>query len=386
MLNFDFKNPVKLYFGRGQVVQLANEIPKDQNILILSGCGSAKKNGAITAVKKALKDYSFFEFSGIEANPQYETLMKALPLIKKYNIGFLLAVGGGSVIDGTKFISAASCFEGSDTPWNIVAKQLPVEKALPFATVLTMPAAGSEMNCYAVISNRKTKEKISFSSSILFPQCSILDPTYSYTLPQQQTSNGIIDTFAHVMEQYLTYPVDSPLQDRFAESILVTLIEEAPRVLRSPDNYEVRANLMLCSTLALNDLISVGVPTDWTAHEIGHFLTAHFGIDHACTLAVLLPTVMQVKRDKKESKLLQYATRIWDIDENNKTIKIDKAIEHTRNFFRYLGAKTRLKDYGLNEKDIATVAGKIEEKGITPLGEHGDIDMVTVRQILMQSI
>jgi len=385
MLNFEFQNPVKLLFGKGQVRLLSREIPQGQCVLILSGSSSAEKNGALPAVRKALEGFRFFEFSGIEANPKYETLMKAVSIVTEQNIDYLVAVGGGSVIDGTKFVAAATGYRGSN-PWQMMVKNEVPEQVLPFATVLTLPAAGSEMNCYSVISNEQSQEKLSFDSPRLFPQCSVMDPEYTYTLPSQQTSNGIVDTFSHVLEQYLTYPVNSPLQDRMAESILTTLIEEGPRVLNSPKNYEARANLMLCSTLAINDLISVGVPTDWTTHEIGHSLTELFGMDHACTLAVLFPAVLQAKRKEKSTKLLQYAERVWQINVRNDGKKIDLAIEYTRSFFQSLGIKTRICEYGLGESDLAKVIAKIESKGILPLGEHADIDLTAVKQILANSL
>lgn len=377
---------MKLVFGRGQVSQLSNEIAPGHRILILSGGGSAEKNGALAAVRQALYGYEVFEFSGIEANPQYDTLMEALPLIKAERIDYLVAVGGGSVIDGTKFIAAAACFEGPGTPWDMVRENGDIKRALPFSTVLTLPAAGSEMNCYSVISNDRTQDKVSFDSPKLYPQCSILDPEYTFSLPPRQTCNGIIDTFSHVLEQYLTYPVDAPLQDRMAEGILQTLIEEGPKVLADPENYAARANLMLCSTLALNDLISVGVPTDWTTHEIGHSLTELYAIDHAGTLAVLFPATMRVLRGGKEAKLLQYAERVWNIAEPDAIKKIDEAILRTETFFKKLGAKTRLGEYALTERDVASITGKIKDKGIAPLGERQDVHLPTVEQILLQSL
>ncbi|MDH3973037.1 MAG: iron-containing alcohol dehydrogenase [Deltaproteobacteria bacterium] len=386
MLNFHFHNPVKIFFGKGEVSRIAEEIGKEIRVLVLSGNGSAERNGALPSVRRVLAGHSYFEFSGIEPNPRYETLMKALPLIKEKEIDYLLAVGGGSVIDGAKFIAAAACYEGEGTPWELVAKKRPFQKALPLATLLTLPAAGSEMNCYAVISNEERKEKTSFDSPLLYPRFSVLDPTFSLTLPPIQTAYGIIDTFSHVLEQYLTYPVDSPVQDRFAEGLLLTLLEEAPRVFQLPEEYDSRANLMLCSMLALNDLISIGTPSDWTAHEIGHFLTELYGMDHASTLAVLFPALLEVKKDEKASKLLQYGERVWNIKEKSQKVKIDRAIEKTEAFFQSLGVKTKLRDYGLKERDISILVERIEEREITPLGEGGDIHLETVRQILERSL
>lgn len=385
MRNFVFYNPVKLIFGKNTIRYLSDEIPKNKRILMTYGGGSIKKNQVYTQVKSALHGHTLFEFGGIEPNPAYETLSNALGMIEEYDIDFLLAVGGGSVIDGTKFLACAACYKKGD-PWDIVAKGIKVKKALPLGTVLTLPATGSEMNCGAVITRLSTKDKLPFSNPVVYPKFSILDPETTYSLPPHQTSNGIIDTFVHVLEQYLTYPVNAPLQDRFSESLLLTLIEEAPKVIRNPLDYEARANIMLCSSMALNGLIAMGVPEDWATHLIGHELTVKFGIDHGKTLAILMPSLMDIQRKQKQEKLLQYAKRVWNIPEGPAHIQIDKAIQKTRLFFESLGVSTRLRDYQITEKDFPSIVALLKKHGLIALGEHQDITLETSLKILKNAI
>jgi len=380
--NFTFYNPVKIIFGKNQIAELSDEIPKDKRILITYGGGSIKKNNVYDQVKKALQGYTVFEFGGIEPNPRYETLMKAIELVKQNNIDFILAVGGGSVIDGTKFIVTAANFDGE--PWDFVLDWSLIKTALPFATVLTLPAAGSEMNCNAVVS--RGENKLAFRNSLLYPKFSILDPEATYTLPDQQTSNGIIDTFVHVIEQYLTYPVNSPLQDLWSESILLTLIEEGPKALQDPHNYDVRANIMWCSTMALNGLLCCGVPDDWSTHRLGHQLTALHGLDHGQTLAILLPSVMYVKRDKKREKLLQYAERVWNINTGDDEQKISQAIDKTREFFESVGIKTHLKYYNIGEEFVPKAIALLKKHGFTAMGEHQDISLQESEEIFRRSL
>lgn len=384
MFPFVFHNPVKIFFGPGEVRRIAAEIPATARVLIVLGKGSAARNGALEQVRSALAGRPVVELTGVEPNPAYETLTAALPLMRRERIDFLLAVGGGSVIDGTKFLAAAACFDGD--PWDFLTARAKVAAALSFAAVLTLPAAGSEMNCYAVISRLDRQEKRSFDSPLLYPRFSVLDPTFTTTLPPRQTANGIVDTFVHVIEQYLTYPVNAPLQDRLAEGILQTLREEGPKALRDPADLEARANLMWCSTLALNELISAGVPSDWTTHEIGHFLTALYGIDHARTLSVLLPAVLAHQRRKKSAKLRGYGARVFGLDGAAGGDLELAAIERTRAFFAGLGVETRLRDHGLTEGDLPAVLRRIEAAGILPLGEHKDVDLDGVRSILGASL
>lgn len=379
MQNFIYANPVKILFGKGQIAGLAAEIPAGARILITYGGGSIKRNGVLAQVNAALQGRDRLEFGGIEPNPRYETLIKAVEVVRAEGIGFLLAVGGGSVIDGTKFIAAATSFEGD--PWKILEEQAPVKTAVPLGCVLTLPATGSEMNAFAVISRGETREKLAFRSSLVYPRFSVLDPEATVSLPPQQVANGIVDAFVHVMEQYMTYPADAPLQDRLAESILLTLLEEGPKTLADPSNYNARANLMWCATMALNGMISVGVPQDWATHMIGHEITAVSGLDHAQTLAIVLPNLLHVKRDTKRQKLLQYAARVWGITSGEPEERIDAAIEKTRTFFHRLGVPTRLSDYGVARETVAEIPGRMERRG-TVLGERADITPQVVSKIV----
>lgn len=377
MNNFIYHNPVKIVFGKGTINELSELIPKDSRILMTYGRGSIKKNGVYEQVKNALKGFDLIEFGGIEPNPRYETLMKAVDICKKSNIDFLLSVGGGSVLDGTKFISAATFYEDGD-PWDILSKSAEPKKALPLGSVLTLPATGSEMNMYAVISRDSTKEKLAFGHPLVYPKFSILDPETTFSLSEWQTANGIVDAYVHVMEQYMTYPVNAKLQDRMAEAVIMTLIEEGSKALKNPNDYDVRANLMWSATVALNGLIRCGVPEDWTTHSIGHELTAFYGLDHARTLAIVLFGVWKHQKKAKEEKLKQYAKRIWNVEGNDAA---DKAIELTEQFFRSLGMKTKLKENGIGTERFEEIANRFEKRN-QRLGEHHNIGKKEVIEIL----
>lgn len=380
MNNFQFHNPTRILFGEGQIAELAKLIPAKARVLFLYGGGSIKKNGVYDQVVKALEGKTWFEFSGIEPNPHYETLMKAVELVKKEKIDFLLPVGGGSVIDGTKFVAAAVPFKGE--PWDILEKHAPISEALPLGCVLTLPATGTESNGNSVVTKAATQEKLSFGSPLVYPQFAILDPTTTYTLPPRQIANGAVDAFVHIMEQYLTYPVDAKVQDRFAEGLLMTLIEEGPRSLKEPTNYAVRANVMWAATMALNGLIGVGVPQDWATHMIGHELTAMHGLDHAQTLAVVLPAVMQHQRRAKRDKLLQYGRRVWNLHLADEEALIDAAIAHTKAFFETMGTPTTLSGYSVGRESIPKLVAMLEKHGLKSLGEHGRIDLQASQEIL----
>jgi len=384
MENFVYYNPVKIVFGKGNISQLENLIPDGAKVMITYGGGSIKKNNVYEQVISALKNHDIIEFGGIEPNPTYETCMEAVELCKKNNIDFLLAVGGGSVIDGTKFIAAASRFKGQDT-WDILSKSAPVDDAIPIGTVLTLPATGSEMNFFSVISKTSTQEKLHFGSQKVFPVFSILDPTTTYSLPQKYIRNGIIDTFVHVTEQYITYNVNSPLQDRFSESILKTLIEISPKLLSNKVDYDTRANFMWCATMALNGLISCGVPQDWSTHFIGHELTAFFGLDHGESLAVILPGVWQHQIYNKTEKLAKYGQKIWGLSHSSPLETATIAIYETENFFRSLGMPTTLSEYEIKEKDIEKVFERLKNRN-TKFGEFGNISPDQVKEILLSRI
>ena len=379
MNNFTLFNPTRILFGTGRIADIAREVPANARILITYGGGSIVKTGTLAEVKAALNGFTLFEFAGIEPNPTYETLMQAVELARRERIDFLLAVGGGSVIDGTKFIAAAIPFDGE--PWDILAKRAPISSAIPFGSVLTLPATGSEMNCGAVITKRVSDDKLAFINTLLYPRFSVLDPTKTFTLPARQIANGVVDAFVHTIEQYLTFPCDAKVQDRFAEGLLLTLIEDGPIALKEPENYAVRANLMWTATLALNGLIGAGVPGDWATHMLGHELTALHGLDHAQTLAVVLPAMLQVRREEKHAKLLQYAERVWNLRDGDEEARIDAAIENTRQFFESLGVPTRLSAYGIGRDAIPALLAQLERHGMVALGEHRSLKLEGSRQV-----
>lgn len=379
MNKFTYQNPTCIHFGEGQIAAIANDIPKEKKVLIIYGGGSIKSNGVYEQVATALADHQWGEFAGVEPNPQYDTLMKAVEKIKSEGFDYLLAVGGGSVIDGTKFIAAAASYQGED-PWNILANNETVSAALPLACVLTLPATGSENNMGAVVS--RGKDKLAFMSPMVRPLFAVLDPKTTLSLSPRQVANGVVDAFVHVMEQYLTYPTNAKIQDRFAEGLLLTLVEEGPKALATPDDIDVRSNIMWSATQALNGLIGVGVPQDWASHMIGHELTGNFGIDHARTLSIVLPAVMQERRTDKEAKLLQYGERIFGITEGSVEERIDAAITQTIAFFKQMEVPTSLTDINLDASSIDTLITSLEKHDMKTLGEHGTITIADSRAIL----
>ncbi len=380
MYNFEYQNPVKVIFGKGEIAKTGRNIPEGSKILLTYGGGSIFQNGVYKQVKDSIQGFEVVEFGGIEPNPHFETLMKAVEVVKKENITFLLSVGGGSVLDGTKFIAAAACYTKSD-PWHILSRQAKVTDALPIGAVLTLPATGSEMNGNSVVTRVETTEKLSFSSPKVMPVFSILDPEVIFSLPEKQVANGVADAFVHVIEQYLTFPVNSPIQDRFAESILKTLMEEGPKVLANRTDYDAAANFMWSATMALNGLIAVGVPQDWATHMIGHELTAYHGIDHARTLAIVLPGVMHIKREQKKDKILQLGERVWGILDGSDDERINETIQKTVDFFESLGIPTKLPDYKVSTETIDTICDRFQKRGFK-VGEKSNIGPDEIRLIL----
>jgi len=383
ILNFEFYNPVKIIFGKGEITKLRDLIPNGVKVMITYGGGSIMKNGVYDQVKKALVSYEIVEFGGIEPNPKIATLRKAVELGKKEKVQFLLAVGGGSVIDGTKLIAAAMLIDND--PWNILIGKAEVKTAIPIGTVLTLPATGSEMNAGAVVSNSETQEKYAFHSVHVMPKFSILDPETCYTLPDTQIANGVIDAFIHVMEQYMTFPVNAQINDRFAESILQTLIEVGPKVLADKTNYEYMSNYMWSATLALNGLIGVGVPNDWATHQIGHEITALHGVDHGQTLAIILPGVMSVMREDKKDKILQFGARIFGVTAGTEQAKIDETINKMIAFFEQMGMKTHLSQYGIGKATIDEIVARFTKRGYN-MGERANISPEKIRLILEERL
>ncbi|MCL1089851.1 iron-containing alcohol dehydrogenase [Shewanella profunda] len=381
MLNFNYYNPTRIRFGKDTIAEIDSLVPNDAKVMILFGGSSARKTGTLDEVKQSLGNRFVVEFDGIEPNPTYETLMKAVAQVREQNIDFLLAVGGGSVIDGTKFVAAAAVFEGE--PWDILTSWgAKVTQAMPFGSVLTLPATGSEMNNASVVTRKSLQAKLPFRNDLVYPQFSILDPTKTFTLPERQVANGVVDAFVHITEQYLTYPVNAAVQDRFAEGLLQTLIELGPQVLVQPEDYDIRANLMWVATMALNGTIGAGVPHDWATHMIGHELTALYDIDHARTLAIILPALLQCTKVAKREKLLQYADRVWHINTGTDDERINAAIAKTKAFFEAMGIATHLSAYDLDASHVETVVKQLELHGMVALGEHGNIDPAMSRDIL----
>lgn len=381
MLNFELHNPTHIVFGNKTIGRINELVAPQARVLVLYGGESARRNGVLKQVHEALGSRLVFEFGGIEPNPSFETLMGAVDMVRDKKLDFLLAVGGGSVIDGAKFVAAAACYDGD--AWEIMESHgATVTRAVPFGAVLTLPATGSEMNRGAVITRKATQAKLVFSSQHVYPRFSILDPTVTYSLPSRQLANGVVDAFTHIMEQYLTYPVDARVQDRISEGLLQTLVEIAPQVLSQREDYDARANLMWVATLALNGLIAAGVPEDWSTHMMGHELTALHDIEHARTLAIVLPANMLVRREAKRAKLLQYAERVWNITDGSEAERIDAAIAATRSFFESLGVATRLREYGVGAKHIDAVIAQLEAHGMTALGERQDVTLSISRRIL----
>lgn len=380
MKNFIFQNPTKLVFGKGQIAGLNDLIPDDVNLMITYGGGSVTRNGIYDQVKAALAGRKFIEFWGIEPNPQVETLRRAIDLGKSENINYLLAVGGGSVLDGTKLIAAG--IASDEDAWDIVLRGF-AGKQIPFASVLTVPATGSEMNGGAVITRAGTKEKFAFGGD--YPQFSILDPEVTYSLSEHQVACGLADAYTHVLEQYLTTPGQSRLMDRWAEGILLSVIEIAPKIKENQCDYDLMADYMLAATLALNDFIRMGISQDWATHMIGHELTALHGTTHGHSLAIVMPGTLRVLKEQKHEKLLQYGKRVFGITEGSEQERVDKAIEKTEEFYRSLGLTTRLSEEKIGVETIKTIAKRFNDRGVA-FGENRNVTGDVAREILLSCL
>lgn len=384
MNNFNLYVPTRILFGQGQIAGIAKQVPAGARVLVTYGGGSVLANGVMAQVREALGERLVAEFGGIEPNPDYATLMRAVALGREQAIDFVLAVGGGSVADGSKFIVAAMPYEGD--PWELLTGQGKVKSAVPLGVVLTLAATGSEMNSGAVISRRETGDKLFFGSEKVFPRFAVLDPSTLFSLPPRQTANGVVDAFVHTVEQYLTYPVNAKVQDRMAEGLLLTLIEEGPKVLAQPGDYDARANVMWAATMALNGYLGAGVPQDWSTHMLGHEITAVHGLDHAQTLAIVLPAMLAARREPKRAKLLQYAERVWGLREGSEDARIDAAIAATRAFFERMGVPTKLSGHAITEPKLDAILAKLQAHGMTGLGEHGDVTLDVSRAVLEAAV
>ncbi len=382
MQNFDYYNPTHIVFGQDRLAELNTLVPKNAKVMVLYGGGSVKRNGTLDKVLSNLNDREVIEFGGIEPNPQFATLMKAALQARAEKVDFLLAVGGGSVMDGTKFVALAAKQEDNhEALLKHGFAQVPVSTALPLGCVATLPATGSEMNMAGVIT--LNEQKYPFMSALVYPKFSFLDPDFTMSLPKEQVANGVADAFVHVIEQYLTYPVNAKVQDRIAEGVLKTLIEDGPKTFNDNSDLEARKNFMWSATTALNGSIGAGVPQDWASHMIGHEMTAMFGIAHGRTLAIVLPYLLRERKEQKRAKLIQFAERVWDINEGTDDEKIDKAIDKTETFFNILEIETKLSHYGIDDNGIDTLVANMKKMGLTALSETGDLNLEIVRKILI---
>lgn len=376
MKNFIFQNPTKLVFGKGEIARLSELLPDNVNLMITYGGGSVTKNGVYDQVKSALKGRNYIEFWGIEPNPHVETLRKAIQRGKEHHISYLLAVGGGSVLDGTKLIAAG--IVADEDAWDIVLSGA-AEEQIPFASVMTVPATGSEMNGAAVITKAETQEKYGFGGD--YPQFSILDPEVTYSLSDHQIACGLADAYTHVLEQYLTTPGQSRIMDRWAEGVLLSVMEIAPKIKTNSRDYDLMADYMLAATLALNDFIRMGITQDWATHQIGHELTALHGITHGHSLAIVMPGLLRVLKKQKHAKLLQYGERVFGIMDGSEEERVDKAIAMTEEFYRSLGLTTRLSEEGIGNKTIETIARRFNERNVA-YGENRNVTGDVTREIL----
>ncbi|WP_035387030.1 iron-containing alcohol dehydrogenase [Ferrimonas senticii] len=377
-MKFSFENSTRIHFGEGQIAQISHDIPTDNKVLVLYGGGSIKANGVYDQVAAALAGHQWGEFGGIEPNPQYDTLMQAVELIRSEGYDYLLAVGGGSVADGTKFIAAAVSYPGD--PWEILAQGKPAVSALPIGCVLTLPATGSESNIGAVVS--RGSSKLAFMDPRVRPLFAVLDPQVTLTLPPRQVANGVVDAFVHVIEQYLTFDHGAKVQDRFSEGLLLTLIEEGPKALSQPDDITVRSNVMWAATMALNGLIGAGVPQDWTTHMIGHELTGHYGVDHGRSLTIMLPAVMKARRVQKGDKIVQLGERVFGITAGSRDQRIDATIEAVIAFFKQMQVPTSLADIDLGDEAIEKALASLAAHGRQGMSEQGDVGPAELRQML----
>jgi NADP-dependent alcohol dehydrogenase len=377
-MNFSYVNPTKIYFGQNQIASIKEAIPANQKVLVIYGGGSIKKNGVYDQVADALQGHEWLEFSGVEPNPTKETLDKAVEIVKAQDVDFILAVGGGSVIDGSKYVAAASKYDGDG--WDILIGQHQVEEALPLAAILTLPATGSESNMGAVITKAETQDKLPFMSPAVQPKFAVLDPDVMKTLPERQLINGIVDAWVHVCEQYLTLPTGAMVQDGYAETLLKTL-KALGEQFAERDDDKWRANLMWSANQALNGLIGSGVPHDWATHMIGHELTAVWGVDHARSLAIIQPSLLRNQMKFKRAKLEQMGRNVFALEASDDLA--ERTVQLIEDFYHQLGVATKLENYGDNRQQaIDTVIEQLEKHGMTVLGENQAIDLATSREIL----
>lgn len=377
-MNFSYVNPTKIFFGQKQIAAIKEAIPSDQKVLVVFGGGSIKKNGVYDQVSEALEGHEWLEFSGVEPNPTKETLDKAVAMVKEHGVDFILAVGGGSVIDGSKYVAAASKYDGDG--WDIMIGKHQVTEATLLAAILTLPATGSESNMGAVITKKETQDKLPFMSPAVQPKFAVLDPDVMKTLPERQLINGIVDAWVHVCEQYLTLPTGAMVQDGYAETLLKTLKTLGEQFAERDDDMW-RANLMWSANQALNGLIGSGVPQDWATHMIGHELTALWGVDHARSLAIVQPSLLRNQMQFKRPKLEQMGRNVFGLEAGDDLA--ERTIEAIEAFYHQLDVATKLENYGESrEQAIDAIIEQLNKHGMTVLGENQAITLERSREIL----
>ena len=389
MQSFRFQNPTAIIFGKGKLDELGDQLVRHNagKVLLVYGGGSIKKNGIYDRVIRQLDEarIPYFELAGVEPNPRVSTVRKGIQLCREHGIDFILAVGGGSVLYAAKAVAVGVPYEGD--VWDILMRKARIKSALPLGTVLTISATGSEMNGNAVITNWEEKLKKSFGSIHAFPRFSILDPTLTFTVPKDQTVNGIVDMMSHVFEQYFSQTTDTPLQERLCEAILKTVIENGEIVLREPENYAARANIMLCGTYALNGgMISVGMENDWATHAIEHEISAIYDIAHAAGLAILFPNWMKYVYKERIDRFTQFAVRVWDIDPAGKSEEelALAGIQATRDYFSRIGAPATLSELGIDDTHFDRMSEEAVRFG--PIGSFKRLHASDVRRILEMSL
>lgn len=387
MNRFSFYNPTRLYFGKGTLDKLKGELAqRGKNILLVYGGGSIKRNGVydgITAVFREL-GVTAHELSGVEPNPRLSTVRKGVELCKRERIDFILAAGGGSVIDCVKAIAAGACYDGD--AWDLITFKAPVKAALPFGTVLTLAATGSEMNTSSVITNWETQEKLGWGSPFVYPQFSILDPEFTYSVPRDQTIYGMVDIMSHVFESYFNHTANTPVQDGFCETLLRTVIETAPKLLEQLDRFEHRETILYCGTMALNGMVSMGLTGDWATHNIEHAVSAVHDIPHGGGLAILFPSWMEHVLDEGPAKFRRFAVNVFGIDpagKSDREIGLE-GIQALRAFWTSIGAPARLADYGIDDSTVETMADKAMAGG--PFGNFKKLDREDVLAIYRRSL
>ena len=382
-MKFSYSNTTHIHFGQGQILELTHCIPKDKKILMIYGGGSIKRNGVYDQVVEALASHEWSEFSGVEPNPTYETLSKAVEIIKEQGFDYLLAVGGGSVIDGTKYIAAAALYDGDG--WDLMTGKHQVTEALPLGSVLTLPATGSESNIGSVITKAETKDKLALVTPAIQPQFAVMDPDVMKSLPEHQLINGLVDAWVHICEQYITSPIpDASVQEGYAEVLLRNLLALGES-FQNRDNDHWRSNFMWTANQALNGLIGIGVPQDWATHMIGHEMTALYGVDHARSLAIVQPSLLRHQIEAKRGKLEQMGRNVFGLESNDHLA--EQTIDAIESFYDNLGVATQLTEHNAEKSEaINAIVQQLEQHGMTALGENQSITLKESRDILESAV